>query len=49
MSNNLLSVAYVAASALFILSRVCPIRKPLKGNLYGIAGMLIAFTATRQA
>jgi len=45
MSNNLLSVAYVAASALFILSLASLSNQATarKGNLYGIAGMLIAF------
>lgn len=48
MSNNLLAVAYVAASALFILSLASLSNQATarKGNLYGIAGMLIAFTAT---
>jgi len=47
MSNNLLAVAYVAASALFILSLASlSTGNRSQGNLYGIAGMLIAFTAT---
>lgn len=48
MSNNLLTVAYIAASALFILSLggLSNQETARKGNLYGIAGMLIAFLAT---
>jgi NAD(P) transhydrogenase subunit beta len=48
MSNNLLTVAYIAASALFILSLggLSNQETARKGNLYGIAGMLIAFIAT---
>ncbi len=48
MSNNLLMVAYIAASALFILSLVGLSNQETapKGNVYGIAGMLIAFVAT---
>lgn len=48
MSNNLLTVAYIAASALFILSLVGLSNQETarKGNVYGIAGMLIAFIAT---
>ena len=48
MSNNLLTVAYIAASALFILSLVGLSNQETapKGNVYGIAGMLIAFVAT---
>jgi NAD(P) transhydrogenase subunit beta len=48
MSNNLLTIAYIAASALFILSLVGLSNQETarKGNVYGIAGMLIAFAAT---
>jgi NAD(P) transhydrogenase subunit beta len=48
MSNNLLTVAYIAASALFILSLggLSDQETAKKGNLFGIAGMLIAFVAT---
>jgi NAD(P) transhydrogenase subunit beta len=48
MSNNLLTVAYIAASALFILSLggLSDQATARRGNLYGIAGMLIAFVAT---
>ena len=48
MSNNLVTVAYIAASALFILSLggLSNQESARKGNLFGIAGMAIAFTAT---
>lgn len=48
MSNNLQTVAYVAASALFILSLggLADQETARKGNVYGIIGMLIAFVAT---
>ena len=48
MSNNLVTVAYIAASALFILSLggLSNQESARKGNLYGIAGMAIAFLAT---
>ncbi|MBE9115099.1 Re/Si-specific NAD(P)(+) transhydrogenase subunit beta [Lusitaniella coriacea LEGE 07157] len=48
MSNNLVTVAYIAASALFILSLggLSNQENARKGNIYGIAGMLIAFAAT---
>ncbi|NET32175.1 MAG: Re/Si-specific NAD(P)(+) transhydrogenase subunit beta [Cyanothece sp. SIO1E1] len=48
MSNNLLTVAYIAASALFILSLggLSNQETARKGNVYGIVGMLIAFVAT---
>ena len=48
MSNNLLTVAYIAASALFILSLggLSNQESARKGNIYGIIGMLIAFSAT---
>jgi NAD(P) transhydrogenase subunit beta len=48
MSNNLLTVAYIAASALFILSLAGLSNQETarKGNTFGIAGMLIAFIAT---
>lgn len=48
MSHNLLTVAYIAASALFILSLagLSNQESARKGNVFGIAGMLIAFVAT---
>jgi NAD(P) transhydrogenase subunit beta len=48
MSNNLLTVAYIAASAMFILSLggLSNQESASKGNIYGIAGMLLAFVAT---
>jgi NAD(P) transhydrogenase subunit beta len=48
MSNNLVTVAYIAASALFILSLggLSNQESARKGNLYGIAGMAIALIAT---
>ncbi len=48
MTNNLVTVAYIAASALFILSLggLSNQESARRGNLYGIAGMAIAFVAT---
>lgn len=48
MTDNLVSVAYIAASALFILSLggLSNQEGAKKGNIYGICGMLIAFIAT---
>ncbi|BAY08886.1 Re/Si-specific NAD(P)(+) transhydrogenase subunit beta [Calothrix sp. NIES-2098] len=48
MSNNLLTVAYIVASALFILSLggLSDQETARKGNVYGIVGMVIAFVAT---
>lgn len=48
MSNNLLTVAYIVASALFILSLggLSDQETAPRGNVYGIIGMLIAFVAT---
>jgi H+-translocating NAD(P) transhydrogenase subunit beta len=48
MSNNLLTVAYIAASALFILSLAGLSNQETarRGNVLGIAGMVIAFLAT---
>jgi NAD(P) transhydrogenase subunit beta len=48
MTNNLLTVAYIGASALFILSLggLSEQQTARKGNIYGIIGMLIAFVAT---
>lgn len=48
MSNNLVTVAYIAASALFILSLggLANQETAGKGNLFGITGMLLAFVAT---
>lgn len=48
MSENLLTVAYIVASAFFILS-LSGLSNPetsRRGNLYGIIGMSIAFVAT---
>ena len=48
MSHNLLTVAYIAASILFILS-LGGLSNPetaRRGNLYGIAGMVVALGAT---
>lgn len=48
MTNNLITVAYIAASALFILSLAGLSNQETaqKGNIYGISGMTIAFVAT---
>lgn len=48
MSSSLLTVAYIAASALFILSLggLSHQETARKGNIYGIVGMAIAFIAT---
>lgn len=48
MSNNLLTVAYIGAIALFILSLggLSDRETASKGNVYGIIGMAIALTAT---
>lgn len=48
MSNNLLTVAYIAASVLFILSLggLSNQETARRGNMFGIVGMLIAFIAT---
>lgn len=48
MSNSLVTVAYIAAIALFILSLegLSNQESARKGNIYGIAGMAIAFVAT---
>ncbi|MCA9705950.1 MAG: NAD(P)(+) transhydrogenase (Re/Si-specific) subunit beta [Myxococcales bacterium] len=48
MSESLLTVAYIAASALFILSLggLSNQESARRGNLYGIIGMLIALVAT---
>jgi H+-translocating NAD(P) transhydrogenase subunit beta len=48
MSSNLLTVAYIAASALFILSLAGLSNQETarRGNVFGIAGMIIAFIAT---
>lgn len=48
MTNSLLTVAYIAASILFILSLggLSNQESARRGNLYGIAGMVIAFVAT---
>ena len=48
MSNNLVTVAYLAAIVLFILSLggLSNQESAKRGNLYGIAGMVIALVAT---
>ncbi len=48
MSQSLLTVAYIAASALFILSLsgLSNQESARRGNLYGIIGMVIALVAT---
>ncbi len=48
MSNNFLATAYIAASILFILSLggLSNQESSRRGNIFGIAGMLIAFIAT---
>ncbi len=48
MTNNLVAVAYIAASALFILSLggLSNQETARRGNLFGIIGMAIAFIAT---
>jgi NAD(P) transhydrogenase subunit beta len=48
MSNSLITVAYIAAIALFILSLggLSHQETARKGNVYGIIGMLLAFGAT---
>ncbi|XGB39340.1 MAG: Re/Si-specific NAD(P)(+) transhydrogenase subunit beta [Cyanobacteria bacterium LVE1205-1] len=48
MTNNLLTIAYITASALFILSLggLSDQETARRGNGFGIAGMLIAFAAT---
>ncbi|WP_421659417.1 Re/Si-specific NAD(P)(+) transhydrogenase subunit beta [Leptothermofonsia sp. ETS-13] len=48
MSNNLLTVAYIAASVLFILSLggLSNQETARRGNVFGIIGMIIAFLAT---
>ena len=48
LSNNLLTVAYIAASILFILSigGLSQHETARRGNVYGIVGMLIAIGAT---
>jgi H+-translocating NAD(P) transhydrogenase subunit beta len=48
MNNSLVTVAYIAASGLFILSLAGLSNQETarKGNLFGIIGMIIALTAT---
>lgn len=48
MTNNLVAVAYIAASALFILSLggLSNQETARQGNMFGIVGMAIAFVAT---
>ncbi len=51
MRDSLVTIAYIAASALFILSLSGLSRQETarRGNLYGILGMLIALVATAAA
>jgi len=51
MKDSLITIAYIAASALFILSLSGLSRQETarRGNLYGILGMLIALVATAAA
>ena len=51
MTTSLITVAYIAASALFILSLGGLSRQETarRGNVYGIVGMLIALVATAAA
>ena len=48
MNQSLITIAYIAASALFILSLggLSQQSTARRGNLYGILGMLIALVAT---
>ena len=48
MQQSLITIAYIAASALFILSLggLSQQTTARRGNLYGILGMLIALVAT---
>ena len=48
MQQSLITIAYIAASALFILSLggLSQQETARRGNLYGILGMLIALVAT---
>ena len=48
MSNNLVSVAYLVAIVLFILSLggLSNQESAKRGNVYGIVGMVIALVAT---
>ncbi|HEX3101536.1 MAG TPA: NAD(P)(+) transhydrogenase (Re/Si-specific) subunit beta, partial [Pyrinomonadaceae bacterium] len=48
MTQSLITIAYIAASALFILSLggLSQQTTARRGNLYGIIGMLIALVAT---
>src|SRR2546423_7905996 len=51
MTQSLITIAYIAASALFILSLggLSQQETARRGNLYGILGMLIALIATGAA
>ena len=51
MTQSLITIAYIAASALFILSLggLSKQETARRGNWYGIVGMLIALTATAAA
>ena len=51
MKTSLITIAYIAASALFILSLggLSQQETARRGNMYGIAGMVIALVATAAA
>jgi H+-translocating NAD(P) transhydrogenase subunit beta len=51
MTTSLITIAYIAASALFILSLggLSQQETARRGNMYGIAGMVIALVATAAA
>ncbi len=51
MTQSLITIAYIAASALFILSLggLSQQETARRGNMYGIAGMVIALVATAAA
>src|SRR5215211_5095113 len=51
MKTSLITIAYIAASALFILSLggLSQQETARRGNLYGVVGMLLALVATAAA
>ncbi len=50
MQQSLITIAYIAASALFILSLggLSQQETARRGNIYGIIGMLLALVATAK-